>query len=181
MREASRRSAPDLVESAAIRRGPPGIRFILRGAAPAMTAAGTAFGAQPSQLACRATLAGERAALWLGPDEQLLLATGTDSERLFRELEVALAGHPHSLVDVSHRQIGIAVAGRNATLLLNGACPLDLSNRAFPQGMCTRTVFGKAEVVLWRRGEDAFHLEVWRSFAGYVGELLAAIGRGLTA
>jgi sarcosine oxidase subunit gamma len=34
--------------------------------------------------------------------------------------------------------------------------------------MCTRTVFAKADIVLWRTREDAFHVEVWRSFAGYV-------------
>jgi sarcosine oxidase subunit gamma len=39
---------------------------------------------------------------------------------------------------------------------------------AFPIGMCTRTLFGKAEIVLWRTGEAQFHIEVWRSFAGYV-------------
>ena len=43
--------------------------------------------------------------------------------------------------------------------------------------MCTRTVFAKADIVLWRTRADAFHLEVWRSFAGYVGGVLAEIAR----
>jgi len=29
--------------------------------------------------------------------------------------------------------------------------------------------------VLWRTGEDSFHLEVWRSFSGYVTGLLSEI------
>ena len=41
--------------------------------------------------------------------------------------------------------------------------------------MCTRTVFAKAEIVLWRRAEQRFHLEVARSFAAYVHELLGEI------
>jgi sarcosine oxidase, subunit gamma len=38
--------------------------------------------------------------------------------------------------------------------------------------MCTRTMYDKAEIVLWRRAPDRFHLEVWRSFARYVEGLL---------
>ena len=43
--------------------------------------------------------------------------------------------------------------------------------------MCTRTVLAKADITLWRTREDAFHLEVWRSFAGYVGSLVTEIAR----
>jgi sarcosine oxidase subunit gamma len=50
---------------------------------------------------------------------------------------------------------------------------LDLGE--FPVGMCTRTVLAKADIVLWRTGDDAFHLEVWRSFSGYVTGLLSEI------
>ena len=59
-------------------------------------------------------------------------------------------------------------AGPEAARLLNAACPLDLDPSAFPVGMCTRTLFAKAEIVLWRTGATAFHVEVWRSFAPYV-------------
>jgi sarcosine oxidase, subunit gamma len=52
---------------------------------------------------------------------------------------------------------------------------LDLGE--FPVGMCTRTVLAKADIVLWRIRDDAFHLEVWRSFAGYVTGLLSEIAR----
>jgi sarcosine oxidase subunit gamma len=34
--------------------------------------------------------------------------------------------------------------------------------------MCTRTLFGKAEVLLWRRAAEEYHLEVGRSFAEYI-------------
>ena len=61
--------------------------------------------------------------------------------------------------------------------MLSGACPLDLDLRAFPVGMCTRTVLAKADIVLWRTGQDTFHLEVWRSFAAYVSGLLGEIAR----
>jgi sarcosine oxidase subunit gamma len=43
--------------------------------------------------------------------------------------------------------------------------------------MCTRTLFEKSEIVLWRTAPDTFHIEVWRSFAPYVTALLAEVAR----
>ncbi|MBV1705422.1 MAG: sarcosine oxidase subunit gamma, partial [Hyphomicrobiales bacterium] len=54
---------------------------------------------------------------------------------------------------------------------------LDLSADAFPVGACTRTVFEKAEIVLWRTDPGRFHVEVWRSFAPYLVELLDVVRR----
>jgi sarcosine oxidase subunit gamma len=81
-------------------------------------------------------------------------------------------------VDVSHRQISLLVHGPHSALLLASGCPLDLDTRAFPVGMCTRTMLAKAEVVLWRTAAEEFHLEVWRSFAPYVTQFLAEAARG---
>jgi sarcosine oxidase subunit gamma len=67
------------------------------------------------------------------------------------------------------------MSGPNAATILSGACPLDLDLAEFPVGMCTRTVLAKADVVLWRTRADAFHLEVWRSFASYVTGVLTEI------
>jgi len=36
-------------------------------------------------------------------------------------------------------------------------------------------VLAKADIVLWRAHDDVFHLEVWRSFNGYVTGLLREI------
>jgi sarcosine oxidase subunit gamma len=41
--------------------------------------------------------------------------------------------------------------------------------------MCTRTALAKADIVLWRMHETEFHVEAWRSFAGYVTGLLREI------
>ena len=79
---------------------------------------------------------------------------------------------PCSLVDVSHRQTAIILEGPGAADTLNAAVPLELSDAAFPVGMCVRTIFEKAEIVLWRTGLERFHVEVWRSFGPYVWELL---------
>jgi sarcosine oxidase subunit gamma len=110
--------------------------------------------------------------MWLGPDEQLLAGPRSDGPAMGRWLEAALAALPHSLVDVSHRQVAIELRGPAAATILNSGCPLDLGLQAAPVGFCTRTVFAKAEIVLWRCAEQHFQLQVWRSFAPYVTRLL---------
>ena len=137
-------------------------RLALRGDA---TALGAAFGlALPTQ-PCRATQADGRSALWLGPNEWLLLAPpGT--------LDANTTAPGASVVDIGHRQVGLVLEGLGAMDALAAGCPLDLHLTAFPVGMCTRTVFGKAEIVLWRQSAERFHVEVWRSFAAYVHGLL---------
>ena len=146
----SLRSAPDLA------------RLALRGDAAAL---GVAFGLVLPTQPCRTVQANGRSALWLGPDEWLLLASpGT----LVGTLSVPGA----AVVDVGHRQVGLVLEGPGVADVLAAGCPLDLHPTAFPIGMCTRTVFGKAEIVLWRQGATRFHVEVWRSFAAYVHGLL---------
>jgi sarcosine oxidase subunit gamma len=115
----------------------------------------------------------------LGPDEWLLLGD-SDGSSLARELHVALAGDNFSLVDIGHRNVAIAVAGGHAREVINGDCPLDLDDEAFPPGSATRTLLGKAEIILLRPGAEAsYRLECWRSFAPYVLALLKEVGREL--
>jgi sarcosine oxidase subunit gamma len=156
---------------------PPGARLILQCDAAARSAAAAVWGVPFSEEPCRAQTLGERATLWLGPDEHLLWQASRQSALPISDLERALATHAHSLVDVSHRQVAIEVLGPHAATILAGACPLDLDEREFPVQMCTRTVLAKAEIVLWRTAPDAFHLEVWRSFQPYVQALLSEIAR----
>jgi sarcosine oxidase subunit gamma len=158
---------------------PPAARWVLRGADPARAAAAQAFGTAIPATACRAATHGGRAALWLGPDEWLLIAADGAAAILGAALNEALQGLPHSLVDVSHRQVALALDGPQAATLLAAGCPLDLDARAFPVNMCTRTVLGKAEIVLWRTAADAFRIEVWRSFAAYLSAFLAEAALGI--
>lgn len=171
------RQPPKVMACALVSLLPTISRYVLRGGPQVMTAAGASLGLEISQAACRAVVNGEVAALWLGPDEQLLL--GPDGLDLAATLAGVLRELPHSLVDVSHRQTAVQVSGPQAAVLLNAGCPLDFDLSAFPVGMCTRTVLAKAEIVLWRTGAEDFHLEVWRSFAAYVTEFLAEVAREL--
>jgi sarcosine oxidase subunit gamma len=142
---------------------PEATRYIVRGD----PAGFSGYGVSLPRQACRAETNGSVSALWLGPDEWLVLAPDG------REMNIPMA----SVVEVSDRQVAISVTGPQAADVINAFNALDLHIESFPVGMCTRTLFGKAEIVLWRTAPEAFHIEVWRSFAPYVLGCLAEATR----
>jgi sarcosine oxidase subunit gamma len=164
-------------EHFSLRVAPRAARFILRGSRDAAGRVGERFGAAPPLEPRRANASGGRAALWLGPDEWLLMAEGETPEALGPDLQAALVAESHSLVDISQRQLGLDLQGPNAARALNAGCPLDLGLGAFPVGEATRTMLSKAEIVLWRKGPQWFHVEVWRSFADYAFAFLTEAAR----
>lgn len=102
-------------------------------------------------------------ALWLGPDEYLVFSNEDPPI------------DANAIVDVSHRTTELHVDGPHAAWCLAAFCALDLDG--FPEGACTRTIFGKAEILLWRSGETSFHIETARSLAPYVEACLNEAGR----
>lgn len=173
------RRAPLLATRPGVRPLAAAARWILRGGPDVRAAAEEGFGIPVPAAACRAAAAGGRAALWLGPDEWLLICAEAAAEETEAALRAALGTLAHSLVDVSHRQVALELSGPDAPLLLAAGCPLDLEIGAFPVGMCTRTMLAKAEIILWRTGAGEFRVEVWRSFAPYVSAFLGEAARGL--
>ena len=139
-------------------------RLIIRGDAATLHG----MGLEPPDV-CRATTVEAGHLLWLGPDEFLLLAPE------------GATGSFADCVDVSHRDTGLTVTGSRAAWIINAFCALDLDRAVFPVGMCTRTVFGKAEIVLWRIAAETFRIEVARSFAPYVWACLEEARREFLA
>jgi sarcosine oxidase subunit gamma len=177
MASRAQRRVVSLPEGSVAKLLPPAAYYVLRGDSAVMQAAGAVIGARPSETACRAVSGPSWSALWLGPDEQLLRGPLAEPQRFAADLGTALVGLPHSLVDVSHRQVAFEVSGSQAAMLINTACPLDLDLQAFPVSMVTRTVFAKAEIILWRRSPDTFHMDIWRSYASYLAALLDTAAR----
>lgn len=151
---------------------PAAARFILRGDAAVTAAASAALGIPIRSEPMRASHEGSRAALWLGPDEWLLLGGEAETAALNASLTATLSGLAGCLVDISHRQTAIEISGSRAEDVLNVHVPLDLSLSAFPVGMSTRTLLAKSEVVLWRREAETFQIEIARSMAPYLWDML---------
>jgi heterotetrameric sarcosine oxidase gamma subunit len=146
----------------------PTTRLSIRAGPAAATALGLSLGVLLPTVACRSVTARDRAALWLGPDEWLIIAPQEASDLAIQ----TAVDHPASIVDVSYRSQTIEISGPRASWCLNAFCPLDLDIRAFPVGMCARTLLGKAEIMLWRIAPQVFHIDVARSLASYVWECL---------
>lgn len=163
----------------------PDARFVLRAPSEIATAApGATAGAPVLVFARRINTAasappGDVTTLRLGPDEWLVLApaqtTGDVAGTVASAVAAAVGPAAHALVDVSHRQLGLRLSGPAVEAVLSAGCPLPLDTQSFPVGKATRTVFSKAEVVLWRQEISRFHIEVARSFAPYVVGILAEV------
>jgi sarcosine oxidase subunit gamma len=152
-----------------------GCRFNLRIASEGLERASQAFGFNlPANIGATA-VSGSRLALCLGPDEWHLYAPIEERQDIEATFAAFYADCPHSLVDIGHREIGIAVEGSAAVIALCSACAFDLGS--MPAGTGVRTLFDKAQVILIRHDDDRFHIEVWRSFAEHVWRLLQTVSR----
>jgi sarcosine oxidase subunit gamma len=107
----------------------------------------------------------DRDVLWLGPDEWLVVdGTGTSSA-IEQELEVALAGKHHSMIDVSaNRSVLDLTDGLD---LLSSGCGLDLDPSHWRPGMCAQTLFGGTQVILHQLDERTTRVFVRPSFADH--------------
>ena len=150
----------------------PRLRFVIRGNDVVVASLAGSIGVVPPTAINRATVAGSRAALKLGPDEWLLLAEPAGELQLDPSRTTRL-----SLIEISHRNAGLQLSGPKVEAVLAAGCPLPLDPVSFPVGRATRTLYAKAEIVLWRTAATVFHIEVARSIAPYLaahfGEVIA--------
>ncbi len=147
----------------------PATRLSLRAKPDAVAALSAALGVDLPTRPKRSASSNGRHALWLGPDEWLVI------DEAEADLMAALSGVGvlHSATDISHRNTAVLVSGPGASAAINSACPLDLTDAVFPVGAAARTVLGKIEMVLYRTGAEDYRVECWRSFAPYAFGILA--------
>lgn len=156
---------------------PPAERISLRAPAASIAALSKALGVKLPEKPKMSAAAKGRTALWLGPDEWLIIDTAGGDPLA----DCAAVKPLHSAVGVSYRNVAFSVTGPACEATLNAGCPQDLSLAAFPVGACSRTILGKIEIVLLRTAEDAFHVECWRSFSDYAWTFLSDAARDAAA
>jgi sarcosine oxidase subunit gamma len=134
----------------------------------------TSLPTEPNTVAGDAT----RAALWLGPDEWLIVGPPGSEAQL--EAEYAAAGA--TVVDVSANRTTLELRGPRARELLEFGCPIDLHPSVFGPGRCAQTLLARANVLIWfvsDEPEPIYRLLVRPSFAAYVAAWLADAAAGL--
>jgi sarcosine oxidase, subunit gamma len=143
-------------------RGDPADTAFQDGAASAL---GLLLPAQP----CKFTRTGAVKALWLSPDEWMIVVPRARLMPLLRGLGKALSGVRSQVVDNSGGYTEIIVQGRNASDVISHASVYDLHRLG--EGRVVGTTFGKSAVYMYRE-DDGVCLLVRRSFADYVWRFL---------
>jgi sarcosine oxidase subunit gamma len=111
-------------------------------------------------------------ALWLAPDEWLVVGPDGQHETLEQALRNGLDRDLGSIVDVSANRTVLEIGGPKAPELLAHGVPIDLDARSFGADRCAQTLLAKAQVIIERRDESAFHVYARTSFASYVADWL---------
>lgn len=128
----------------------------------------------PASVGLRARAEGAEV-LCLGPDEWVVLADA-DAPRAAALVAASGEAHariPHSLVEISDREVTLRLSGPQALTALTTACPRDVE--AMPVGQGARTLFDTATVTLWRDDRQEFRMDVWRSFLPHVRAILGQV------
>ena len=114
----------------------------------------------------------DRRALWLAPDEWLVVGPDGQQGAIERELRNGLNSAFGSIVDVSANRTVIEIRGGKARDLLAHCVPIDLDARVFSAGRCAQTLLAKAQVILECRDESGLILYVRASLATYAADWL---------
>jgi len=113
-------------------------------------------------------------ALWLGPDEWLLVCAPGSETTVADTLRDGLSGRHAAIVDVTDARTLFRLSGARARAVLAKGCALDLHARAFSFGDVSQTMVAKAGVILQQTVDDeeeggpAFDIHVARTFADYL-------------
>lgn len=129
-------------------------------------------------------------ALWLGPDEFLVIAgdqvqevpgldtrsdrepgalAGLATHPLAQELAAVLGDRdlPGQVVDLSANRTTLELSGPSARSVLEKGCHVDLHPRSFAPGEAVSTLLGSVPVVLWQTEETTYRIMPRASFADY--------------
>lgn len=117
------------------------------------------------------------AALWMAPDEVLLICPYAEVTGRLATLEAALSGVHFLAVDVSDARAHLHVAGPGAREVLAKLCPVDMSPDAFTSGMIRRTRMAQIAAAFWLEDGGTFHLICFRSVSDYAFNILKTAAR----
>lgn len=120
----------------------------------------------------RATFGKTGTALWMSPDELLLVTDYTQADFSVATLKAKLKGTHFMATNVSDARAMFAVSGKGAREALAKGAPIDLSREAFVAGDMRRTRIGQVAAAIWMTDDESFRLVCFRSVAQYMFEWL---------
>lgn len=125
---------------------------------------------------------GSLSALWLGPDEWMLVCDMGAEVSLENKLKAGLNGQHFQLCNVTDYYVCIDITGHQTREILMNMTTLDMHKRSFVPGQVKGTILGHANAFIWQLHTDTgaaetFRLIVRSSMADYVWCLVTRSGR----
>ncbi len=118
-------------------------------------------------------------ALWMSPDELMILCAHEEAEATVTALAEALDGLHALVVDVSDARAVFRLGGEDAAIreVLAKLSPADLRRNVLPPGRVRRTRLAQVPAAFWFADDGEAVLVCFRSVAGYVLDLLSNAAR----
>ena len=113
-------------------------------------------------------VSGDGKAIWMSPDELLLMVPHGDAGAVASALSAALTGVHHMALDVSDAREVLRLSGPLVGEVLAKSVPCDCSEKGFPPGTARRTHLGGLAVGLWRLDGATWEVVCFRSYAHHL-------------
>jgi sarcosine oxidase subunit gamma len=114
-------------------------------------------------------------ALWMSPDELLLLCSRADAPAKSAELAQTLSGSHALVAEISDARAMFTLNGTHVREVLAKLCPADMAPGALPVNELRRTKLAQVAAAVWLSDDATAHVICFRSVADYAfGALKAA-------
>jgi sarcosine oxidase subunit gamma len=116
---------------------------------------------------------GNAGALWMSPDEALLLCPYEVAQNKANDLVAKLAGAHALVVNVSDARAVFQLKGRALREVIAKLSPVDMSPEAFQPGMVRRTRMAQVAAAFWMDDVSTARVVCFRSVSAYMFKLLS--------
>ena len=114
------------------------------------------------------TTAGERHAVWLGPDEFMIICEAGKDEELTSAINASFGSQHAAVTNVTDALAAFDIKGPAVRQLLAKGCALDLHQNSFASGDAAQTLLSHASVTIMALANDEFIVICRTSFASYL-------------
>ena len=116
----------------------------------------------------------EKGAMWMSPDELMILTAHGEADVMVSTLNEAFDGAHALVVNVSDARVAFRLTGKDAKVreVLAKLSPADLRRASLPAGQLRRTRLAQVPAAVWITKDGEAILICFRSVAGYVRDLL---------
>lgn len=128
----------------------------------------SALGMSLPQTPNTVTNAGTRLAVWLSPDEYLLMVEDEQTDQVTHALSSVLAGQHYALSTISDALAVYQLEGKAVREVLSKGCSVDLHRSAFSAGQSFQSRLGHAGITCICTAENSITLICRYSFSDYV-------------